>query len=47
MNDSKQDINRIKVVLVEKNEQPNGLRNSCAKIKQPFQNGVLIHRNHH
>lgn len=37
-----QDINRLKVVLAEKNVLTNGYQNSWVKIKGLFQNGVLI-----
>lgn len=40
------DINRIKVVLVEKNELTNGLQKLCKKTLLLFQNGVQTFHNH-
>lgn len=39
------DLNRIKVVLVEKREQTSGWQSSLAKTLLPYPNGVPIHRN--
>lgn len=39
------DINRLKVVLAEKNEQTSGSQNNLEKILPPFPNGALIHCN--
>lgn len=36
------DINRLKVVLAEKNEQINGLQNRWVKILQRLANGAPI-----
>lgn len=35
------ELNRLKVVLAEK-KRTNGLVNNWERIKQPYQNGVLI-----
>ena len=40
------DINRLKVVLVEKKEPINGLQNNYIKILQQFQSGVQMFPNH-
>ena len=37
------ELNRLKVVLAEKKrKRTNGLVNNWERIKQPYQNGVLI-----
>ena len=36
------ELNRLKVVLAEKRKRTNGLVNNWERIKQPYQNGVLI-----
>lgn len=36
------DLNRIKLVLVEKNVLPNGLQENYTKILQPYLSGVQI-----
>lgn len=41
------DINRLKVVLVERKKQENGLSGNLAKILLWFQNGVQMPLNHH
>lgn len=39
-----EDVNRIKLVLVEKNVQVNGFQNKWELIHQLCQNGVQTHR---
>ena len=36
------ELNRLKVVLAEKEKRANDLVNNWERIKQPYQNGVLI-----